>query len=96
MVVERARVYLEFVGANVHRLRVKRGITQEMLEEASGLDSRFLRRVERGAVMMRLDTLIRLADALGAEPARLLKPSKPIVPKSGRPRQKTSTGRRGR
>lgn len=86
MVVERAKVYLKFVGANVQRLRVKKGMTQEMLEEASGLDLRFLRRVERATVNLRFDTLIRLADALGCEPAQLLRRAKPMPPRIGRPR----------
>jgi transcriptional regulator with XRE-family HTH domain len=96
MVVERAQVYLKFVGANVHRLRVKAGVTQETFAEVAGLDIRFVRRVERATVNLRFDTFIRLADALGVEPGQLLRRVKPVAPKSGRPKKKTAAkgGRR--
>lgn len=94
MVVERAKVYLKFVGANVHRLRVRLGLTQENLEDASGLDFRFIRRVERATVNLRFDTFIRLADALGVEPGQLLRCAKAPTPKTGRPRKKAARATR--
>lgn len=86
----RAKVYLKFVGANLHRLRVKAGLRQEDLEQRTGLDVRFLRRVERGTVNLRFDTFIRLAEALRVEPGVLLRRAKPAQPKVGRPRRRTS------
>ena len=85
MVAARAKVYLRFVGANVRRLRVKRGLTQQELEEASGLDVRFIRRVERATVNLRFDTFVRLAEALKVEPGALLKQAKLNPSPSGRP-----------
>lgn len=37
------------------------------------MDARFLQRVERGSVNMRLETLLRLATTLQVTPARLLR-----------------------
>lgn len=88
MVAQRAQVYLKFVGANVHRHRVRAGMTQEEFAEKAGLDIRFVRRVERATVNLRFDTFVRLADALKVEPGQLLRRAKPVVPKSGRPRDR--------
>lgn len=81
-------LYLKFVGANVHRHRLRAGITQEDFAEAAGLDVRFVRRVEGATVNLRFDTFIRLADALGIEPGQLLRRAKPVARRSGRPKTK--------
>lgn len=86
MVAPRVRAYLKFIGANVQRLRVRKTLTQEAMAEATGLDVRFLRRVERGSVNVRFDTFVRLAEGLGVEPSALLRRTKASVPKPGRPR----------
>jgi transcriptional regulator with XRE-family HTH domain len=91
--VDRAQVYLKFIGANVHRLRTRQALTQDQFEELSGLDVRFIRRVERGVVNLRFDTFIRLAVALGVEPGQLLKPARPVVPRVGRPKRRQSAPR---
>jgi len=88
MAGSRAKTYLRFIGTNVHRWRVRRGLTQEALSEATGLDVRFLRRVERGTVNLRLDTIVRLGEALGVEPGALLRRVKLVTPKAGRPRKR--------
>ena len=96
MIDGRTQTHLRFLGSNVHRFRVRAGLTQEDLEELSGLDVRFIRRVERGSVNMRFDTLIRLARALDVEPARLLREVAEHTPTSGRPprKRKPSTKRK--
>lgn len=86
MVGPRVRAYLNFIGANIHRLRVRKDLTQEALSELAGLDVRFLRRVERGSVNLRFDTIVRLAEALAVEPAVLLRRAKVPTAKAGRPR----------
>jgi transcriptional regulator with XRE-family HTH domain len=90
MVGPRVRTYLRFVGANVYRWRSRRDLTQEQFAELAGLDVRFVRRVERGTVNLRFDTLVRLADALGVEPGVLLRRAKLVAPKTGRPRKRTA------
>jgi transcriptional regulator with XRE-family HTH domain len=84
----RAKVYLKFVGANLHRLRLKADLRQDDVAQLTGLDVRFLRRVERGTVNLRFDTFIRLAEALKVEPGVLLRAAKPKPPKVGRPRKR--------
>ncbi len=95
MVSPRVRAYLKFIGANVYRRRVRQDLTQEALAEASRLDVRFLRRVERGAVNLRFDTIVRLAEALGVEPGALLRRVKAPAPKAGRPRKTVRSRRSG-
>ena len=90
MVGSRVTTYLRYIGANVRRWRVRRGLTQELLSEASELDTRFLRRVERGTVNLRFDTIVRLADALGVQPGALLRQVKLVEPKAGRPRKRVT------
>lgn len=87
MIAPRVRAYLRFLGANVHRSRMRNRLTQEAFSEATGLDVRFIRRVERGDVNLRFDTVIRLADALGVEPGSLLRRAKTVPPRAGRPRR---------
>jgi transcriptional regulator with XRE-family HTH domain len=89
MVGPRVKTFLGYIGANVYRLRVRRDRTQEQLAELVGMEVRFLRRVERGTVNLRFDTIVRLADALGVEPGVLLRRVKLVTPKTGRPRKKT-------
>ena len=63
-------------------------MTQDQLAEAAGLDVRFIRRVERGSVNLRFDTVVRLAEALDVEPGALLRKVKVTTPKPGRPRKR--------
>jgi transcriptional regulator with XRE-family HTH domain len=88
MLRSRVRLYLSFVGENVRRRRKRREQTQEQLAEAAGLDVRFIRRVERGSVNLRFDTVVRLAEALDVEPGALLRKVKVAAAKPGRPRKK--------
>ncbi|BDG08219.1 helix-turn-helix domain-containing protein [Anaeromyxobacter paludicola] len=85
--------YLQFIGSNVQRLRARKGLTQEKMAEAADLDVRFLRRVERGSVMLRFDTFVRLAVALDVEPGVLLRRVKVAPAKPGRPRRPRPTTR---
>lgn len=78
-------VILGYVGANVSRLRVRQGLTQESLAEAAGLDVRYLVRIQRGAVGPSMEVLVALANALEVSPDRLLRPAKVAAPRPGRP-----------
>jgi transcriptional regulator with XRE-family HTH domain len=86
---ERAKAVFEYVGANVSRVRARVGLTQEKLAEAAELDLRFLQRVERGRTNLSVQVLASLADALGVEPGRLLRPAKLPEARRGRPPAKT-------
>jgi transcriptional regulator with XRE-family HTH domain len=52
-------------GDRLRDLRKARGLTQERLAEAAGMDRSFIADVERGARFPGLDTCWRLADGLG-------------------------------
>lgn len=53
------------IGARIAELRTSKGMTQEELAEASGLQQSNLARVESGRYSTRLDTLAAIAAALG-------------------------------
>ena len=82
------RTILGYVGANVHRIRAKKGLTQEALAEAADLDLRFAQRVERGSMNLSMDVLVAIAEALDVSIHDLLRPAKISPPKRGRPRKK--------
>lgn len=52
-------------GQAIHRLRKERGMTQEQLAEQTGISSNSVSRIERGALIPALPTLIKLCNALG-------------------------------
>ena len=78
---------LEHIGANVHRLRVQRGMSQEALAEAADISTRFLQSVERGKTNLGVVVLVRLARALEVPPAALLRRAALPEAKKGRPRK---------
>lgn len=78
---------LSFVAANVRRLRASR-FTQQQLEALTGIDVQYIRKIERGSVNLKVDTLRRLANALGVAPGVLLRKAKLPRRKPGRPRKR--------
>lgn len=81
----RARVFLTYAAANVRRLRLRSGLTQEGLAELAGLDHTYVQAVERVRTNFTVEVLVALADALQAEPRDLLRPAALTPPKAGRP-----------
>jgi transcriptional regulator with XRE-family HTH domain len=81
----RLREVLAHVAANVRRTRARRALTQEQLSEAAGVDITTEQRIERAALNITLDVLVRLADALAVPPGALLRPAALPPPKVGRP-----------
>jgi len=59
-------------GENLRRLREERGISQEQLANAAGLHRTHISLIERDRRSVRLETLERLAIALGIEPAEII------------------------
>lgn len=55
------------VGRRVAELRAARGMTQEALAEAAGVDVSTLRRIEHGERNVTLRTVVTVANALGCE-----------------------------
>lgn len=58
-------------GANLSRLRERSGITQEDLAFRASLHRTEIGLLERGGRLPRIDTLAKLAGALGVEPGEL-------------------------
>lgn len=83
-----AQTALASIAGNVHRLRLRLGLTQERLAELADLDLRFLQRVERAQTNIGVVALAALADALGVPLARLLRKAAPAPVIKGRPTRK--------
>jgi transcriptional regulator with XRE-family HTH domain len=83
----RASTVLGYIGANVQRLRVKRGMTQSALADAAEISTGFLQSVEKGQTNVGVVVLVRLADVLGVRLTSLFR--KAVLPeaKRGRPRK---------
>ncbi len=60
------------IGWNLRRLRVERGLSQERLALASGIDRAYVGRVERGSENVTITTLEAFASALTVPIAALL------------------------
>lgn len=60
------------VGANIRRLRKAKGLTQERLAQEAGVAMRYVAGVERAEENPSLRFIVKIAEALGAEPADLL------------------------
>ena len=80
-----AREFLAYIGANVHRARIRLGMTQEALAEAAGMDLRFLQRVERGRTNISVVFVVALAQALDVSPGTLFNRAVMPPPTRGRP-----------
>ncbi|MBO0979747.1 helix-turn-helix domain-containing protein [Microbacterium sp. SD291] len=60
------------IGKRIAEERKRRGITQDELAVLSGIDSSNIRSYESGRSMLSILTLVRIADALKAEPGHFL------------------------
>ncbi|WP_437596564.1 helix-turn-helix transcriptional regulator [Sorangium sp. So ce590] len=78
---------LGFIGANVRRIRLKRGMTQQELASAAGIALGFLQKVERAKTNVGVAVLVRLADVLGVRPGVLFRQRELPPVKRGRPRK---------
>lgn len=63
--MERTNALREAVGAKVRSVRLGAGMTQAELGAAAGMDHRAVSRLESGKTSPNLDTLDRLARAMG-------------------------------
>lgn len=64
---------VQLLGANVRRLRKEKGVSQEELALDAGMKRSYLSDLERGTRNPSVRALDRLAAALGADPADLLR-----------------------
>ncbi|MEU1372966.1 helix-turn-helix transcriptional regulator [Streptomyces triculaminicus] len=62
------------VGNRIRAVRLHRNLSQERLAELAGLDRQAVNRIEGGVSSPRLDSLLRIADALDVPLATLVSP----------------------
>jgi transcriptional regulator with XRE-family HTH domain len=63
----------EVMAMNLRRIRHDKNMTQEELADRSGVSARYVGAIERANVSASVSVLGRIADALGVDPAALLK-----------------------
>ncbi len=63
----------EVLATNLRRLRNDRSISQDDLAYEAGVSRSYLSQLEKGSFYASLKVVGKLADALGVEPAELLK-----------------------
>ena len=68
---------LQRFAANVRRLRAKRNLSQKALAERSGVSVSYVSMLERAQRSPPLETIEKLARALGVPPSTLLGKSRP-------------------
>ncbi|MGR3436196.1 MAG: helix-turn-helix domain-containing protein [Shimia sp.] len=68
------------VGLNIQEMRRERGWSQEALAHAADVDRGYLGKLENGKYAVSLDTLEKIATALGIDPVELLQPREQITP----------------
>jgi transcriptional regulator with XRE-family HTH domain len=61
------------LGAAARSLRTERGLPQEAFARRAGLDRSYYGAIERGEFNVTLDTIVKIAAALGVSVATLLK-----------------------
>jgi transcriptional regulator with XRE-family HTH domain len=83
------------LGARIRELRLSAGITQEQLGEKASLNYKFIGELERGRVNVSLDSLVKIASALGVKPGHFFAedklPVRPVPVKEKNPLAKLSS-----
>jgi transcriptional regulator with XRE-family HTH domain len=60
---------LEYIGRQIAKIRVKRGLSQEDLAGAADVNRGYISRIENGHVAFSVLVLLRIAKALDTNPA---------------------------
>ncbi len=64
--------YLKEFGKNLRRLRLEKGVTQEILSEEAGIGKNQVGLIERGEINVTISTIKKLAKKLSLHPKDLL------------------------
>jgi transcriptional regulator with XRE-family HTH domain len=64
--------YLRDFGKHLRQLRLKKGLTQEILSEEAGIGKNQVGLIERGEINVTISTIKRLAKSLSVAPKELL------------------------
>ena len=62
---------LRLFGERLREIRTERGLTQEQLAEAAGVDRNYIGQIERGERNVALVNIVTIAGALKVQPADL-------------------------
>ena len=73
---DRAAQLQKTFGETIRRERLARHLTQEALAEKAELSLNFIGNLERGEKLPSLDTMVKLADALGLKGTELMAKAK--------------------
>jgi len=68
----------EHLAKNLKRLRTAKGLSQEALADAAGIDRTYVSALERQKYSLSIDRLDQIASSLGVEPHVLLMPALPV------------------
>lgn len=70
-------------GVVISRMRVQKGLTQERMSGLAGIARSHLVALENGEKTVKLDTLWRIADALGVKPSELIRKTEQVEGQEG-------------
>lgn len=76
-----ARARIEALGLAVRRARLEKGLSQEALGDAAGLDRTYISGIERGLRNTSIATLWRISDALEISLADLATAAEMLLPR---------------
>lgn len=80
-----------YAGARIRRQRERLGLTQEQLAFKVGHSTvRALQRIEAGLTDMSITSMVRISEVLKIPPSSLLRPTKPLARRAGRPRKRAT------
>ena len=60
------------IAESIRRTRLSAGITQQVAADRAGISQSFWSEIERGVWMLSVQTLLKVAKALGVKPEKLL------------------------
>ena len=90
MLTQRAALVCRYIAANIRRLRLRRGLTQEQLGEAADVAPRYVQRIETGRINPSAAVIAAIAETLGVDPGQLFRPARIGERREGRPRKPRS------
>ncbi|WP_419781227.1 helix-turn-helix domain-containing protein [Maridesulfovibrio sp.] len=64
--------YAEIVGKNIRKLRKDLGLSQQQMAEKAEISYKYLGEIERGAVNLSVEILMKISNALQIAPEKLL------------------------
>ena len=65
------REFLELIGNNLKKERIKQELNQEKFAEMSDIDYKYYQRIEAGNVNITMKTLYKLSESLKIDPVEL-------------------------